>query len=106
MANGTDKIYELVTDRIVTALEEGTVPWKRPWRVEGGIHKNLASKKAYRGVNQFLLDLTAMKEGCSVRRACWISASSRLPCWCRALSPPAFVAFALRLRAMLASPGQ
>lgn len=65
MSNGTDKIYTMVTDRIVKALEEGTVPWQRPWRVEGGVHKNLVSKKGYRGVNQFLLDLTAMSAGYS-----------------------------------------
>jgi antirestriction protein ArdC len=25
-------IYQAVTDRIVAALEQGTVPWLRPWR--------------------------------------------------------------------------
>jgi antirestriction protein ArdC len=54
------QIYQKVTDRIVKALEEGTVPWKRPWKVQGGVHINLKSKRTYRGVNQFLLDLSAM----------------------------------------------
>lgn len=56
-------LYKEVTDRIVSALEEGTVPWRKPWRVEGGIHKNLVSKKDYRGINPFLLSLTAYIEG-------------------------------------------
>lgn len=56
-------LYQTVTDRILFALDQGTVPWKRPWSVEGGIHVNLKSKKAYRGVNQLLLDLAAMAEG-------------------------------------------
>lgn len=60
---GQEKIYQIVTDRIVSALEEGTVPWQRPWHVEGGVHKNLKTKTAYRGINQFLLDMTAMSAG-------------------------------------------
>lgn len=59
----TDQIYAEVTQRIVEALEEGTVPWKRPWRIEGGSHMNLIRKKPYRGVNIFLLDLTAALHG-------------------------------------------
>lgn len=46
-------VYEAVTDRIVTALEEGTVPWKRPWRLLGG-PRNL-NGRPYRGINIFLL---------------------------------------------------
>jgi antirestriction protein ArdC len=44
-------------------LDDGVVPWHRPWKVKGGIHRNLNSKRPYRGVNQMLLDLTAMVEG-------------------------------------------
>ncbi|ENW8905546.1 ArdC-like ssDNA-binding domain-containing protein, partial [Escherichia coli] len=25
-------LYQLVTDRVVTAIENGVPPWKRPWR--------------------------------------------------------------------------
>lgn len=59
-----EKIYQEVTDRIIAALDEGTVPWKRPWKVAGA-HRNLISKKNYRGINQWLLDLTAAAEGYS-----------------------------------------
>jgi antirestriction protein ArdC len=49
-------IYQIVTDRIIALLEQGTVPWHKPW-VGGGlmIPRNLVSKKAYRGVNVFML---------------------------------------------------
>ena len=53
-------VYQAVTDRVIAALEEGTVPWQRPWQVVGGIHKNLNSKRAYRGINQMLLDMTSL----------------------------------------------
>lgn len=36
-------------------LEQGTVPWKKPWNADVGMPKNLVSKKEYRGVNIFML---------------------------------------------------
>lgn len=56
---GQEMVYEMVTERILAALEEGIIPWHRPWRVEGGVHKNLKSKRGYRGMNQWLLDYAA-----------------------------------------------
>jgi antirestriction protein ArdC len=47
-------IYAIVTEKIITLLEQGVVPWRRPW-VTTGLPRNLISKKAYRGVNLFLL---------------------------------------------------
>jgi antirestriction protein ArdC len=51
-------IYEIVTNRIMTFLEEGTIPWKKPWRSTEG-PRNLISKKPYRGINQFLLNCSS-----------------------------------------------
>ena len=36
-------VYEIVTNRIMELLEEGTVPWHKPWIASGG-SKNLVSK--------------------------------------------------------------
>jgi antirestriction protein ArdC len=47
-------IYAIVTDRIINLLEQGVVPWRRPW-TSTGLPRNLVSKKPYRGVNFFLL---------------------------------------------------
>ena len=47
-------IYAIVTDKIINLLEEGVVPWRRPW-ISTGLPRNLVSKKPYRGVNVFLL---------------------------------------------------
>ena len=47
--------YERITERIVTLLEQGTVPWHKPWKVNTGLPRNLVSKKPYRGINVFLL---------------------------------------------------
>jgi antirestriction protein ArdC len=49
--------YEIVTERIINLLEQGVVPWRRPWSAAGA-PRNLVSKKQYRGVNFFLLSAT------------------------------------------------
>lgn len=48
-----NKVYEIVTDRIIAQLEAGVVPWQRPW--SGGLPINYVSRKAYRGINLMLL---------------------------------------------------
>jgi antirestriction protein ArdC len=46
-------VYEIVTNQILSELERGVVPWRKPWRAE--LPCNLISGKAYRGLNVFLL---------------------------------------------------
>jgi hypothetical protein len=46
-------VYEIVTSRILAELENGQVPWRKPWRTLPPA--NLISKKSYRGINVFLL---------------------------------------------------
>jgi antirestriction protein ArdC len=48
-------VYDIVTDKIMELLEQGEIPWKKPWKSTDGA-KNLISKKPYRGINQFLLN--------------------------------------------------
>jgi antirestriction protein ArdC len=45
--------YEIITSRILSALEKGTVPWHQPWTSQPPA--NLITRKAYRGVNAFVL---------------------------------------------------
>ena len=61
MAKGkkTAEIYEEVTQRIIDSLERGIIPWNKPWVSMGG-HKNYVSKKPYRGVNPFLLQISSI----------------------------------------------
>ncbi len=49
----SNKVYEIITDRIIQSLQKGVVPWRTPWVVEAP--RNLISRKPYRGVNVFLL---------------------------------------------------
>lgn len=57
-----NSIYEQVTARIVSALENGVIPWQKPWRaVDGPV--NAVSKREYRGINVLILNLTAIERG-------------------------------------------
>ena len=49
------KSYDRITERIVSLLSQGTVPWHKPWQVKTGLPRNLVSQKPYRGINVFLL---------------------------------------------------
>jgi len=51
-----NEVYEIVTKKIVDAMESGNVPWRKPWQGDGP--KNLFTKKSYRGINNWLLGLT------------------------------------------------
>jgi antirestriction protein ArdC len=50
-----NKSYDRITERIVSLLTQGTVPWHKPWHVKSGLPRNLVSQKPYRGINVFLL---------------------------------------------------
>ena len=50
--------YKVITDKIIQLLEQGTVPWHKPWTGSDEA-MNLISRKAYRGINRFLLNITA-----------------------------------------------
>ena len=64
--NKTDA-YQLVTDRIIEALEAGVIPWRKPWgsASQGGRHVSIDGNR-YKGVNPLLLDLAAQAAGYKV----------------------------------------
>jgi antirestriction protein ArdC len=49
-------VYQIVTDRIIKQLEQGTAPWRKPW-TDAGLPQNLITKRPYRGINVWLLTL-------------------------------------------------
>lgn len=53
--------YAAITDRIIAALERGTVPWRAPWRARG--HRNALSGRPYRGINLLVLAIAALDQG-------------------------------------------
>jgi antirestriction protein ArdC len=51
----SQKVYEIVTKKIIEGLEAGYIPWRKPWN--GGGPANLISGKEYRGMNVLLLSM-------------------------------------------------
>lgn len=55
LASSMSKVYQIITERIISLLEKGTVPWHKPWKGSENSPRNLVSSKPYRGVNVFVL---------------------------------------------------
>ncbi len=58
-------VHDQVTERVIKALEAGTVPWQKPWGAMGGWPRSMASGDRYRGINLVLLGMTAEERGYS-----------------------------------------
>ena len=61
MNNQKVSIYEEITAKIITALEDGVNPWVKPWQsVHYGPFRNALTNRPYRGMNVLLLNLVAL----------------------------------------------
>lgn len=50
------KVNEIITNKIISELQKGIVPWQRSWTIMAPM--NIVSKKPYRGINVILLKMT------------------------------------------------
>ena len=48
-------VYQIITDLIIAKMEEGIVPWKKPYH-KFGPASNYVTKKPYQGINYFALN--------------------------------------------------
>ena len=48
-------VYEMVTDRIIEQLEQGVIPWRKPWTCQSGLAVSYSTGKPYGLINQFML---------------------------------------------------
>src|SRR5262249_6858071 len=55
-------VYAIITERITAALEGGTAPWHQTWTA-GMAPQSLVTRHPYRGVNVFVLAMTARAAG-------------------------------------------
>ena len=60
----SSKAYDRITGQIIALLEQGTVPWHKPWKASTGLPRNLVSKKQYRGINVLLLHCMSYESPC------------------------------------------
>jgi antirestriction protein ArdC len=44
-----EHVYDKITDRIIKALEVGTVPWQKPWGAARGRPRSMTTGKPYQG---------------------------------------------------------
>jgi len=52
-------VYSLITERIISMLEQETIPWKKPWKGgQAAFPKNFITGRPYSGINAFLLAMT------------------------------------------------
>ena len=59
------ELRKQITDQIVAALEQGVMPWRRPWSTStnSGRPANVLTKRQYTGINPLLLELHAHRYG-------------------------------------------
>lgn len=54
----TTSVYSIVTDRIISEMEKGIIPWIKPWDHVGPVFaRNAITKKPYSFMNQMLLGM-------------------------------------------------
>lgn len=56
-----NKVYGIVTDKIISLLEKGTIPWEQKWNTQ--LPQNFVTKIPYRGFNLFYLYCVALENG-------------------------------------------
>jgi antirestriction protein ArdC len=63
--NKQQELRESITNQIIAAIEAGTLPWRRPWSISAnaGAPCNATNRRLYRGVNPFVLQLSADRQG-------------------------------------------
>lgn len=51
--------YQIITDKILSIMSQGTVPWRKTWSEDSstGLCANLISKTNYRGINRLLTSM-------------------------------------------------
>jgi antirestriction protein ArdC len=59
----SDTIHRIVTERMIAALQRGTLPWHKPWHPSTARPRSMSTGLPYRGVNLYLLSVTAGEEG-------------------------------------------
>lgn len=53
-----NKVYQMVTDRIIEQMQNGIIPWHKPWHMAGNAEEmaiNYVTRRPYSLVNQWLL---------------------------------------------------
>lgn len=54
----SNKVYDIITERIISQLEAGVIPWRKPWGIAGNgeMPKNGITGRHYSGINLLILN--------------------------------------------------
>jgi antirestriction protein ArdC len=55
MAKTQEQLFQEIADRIITLLNDGTIPWKKPWNPHNEAPVNFKTKRPYSGINTWML---------------------------------------------------
>jgi antirestriction protein ArdC len=60
----SEKVYQIITDRIIESLDKGIIPWKKSWNTTGCdvMPCNGVSNRQYNGINFFLLSMSGFSQ--------------------------------------------
>lgn len=56
-----NKVYGIITDKIIELMEQGTIPWTQKW--DSQLPQNFVTKRQYTGFNFFYLYVMALQKG-------------------------------------------
>ena len=54
----TADVYQMVTDRIIEAMEQGIIPWRKTWKGGFLFAQNYVTNHVYQGINAILTNLS------------------------------------------------
>jgi antirestriction protein ArdC len=61
MASNPTAVFDVINDRIIKMLDEGIIPWKKPWAGSSNAPRNLDGRP-YSGINAFFLHLAGYSD--------------------------------------------
>jgi antirestriction protein ArdC len=67
--NMSKELTERINALVVAQLENGLVPWRKPWNTAGFMPTSLTSNKEYRGINALILAICGME----YERPLWVT---------------------------------
>ena len=61
--------YEIITDKIIAALDQGIIPWRKPWTVS---RPQNIDGRPYSGINAIILGMSGYSDArCVDRQRKW-----------------------------------
>lgn len=60
--SNSNKAYDVITDRILDALDRNILPWRKPWSLQPGMRPQNLEGRSYTGINAIMLGLSGYSD--------------------------------------------